>query len=338
MEKTNGIKEDNKENIDDYPISADPSMYVTLPVQNEKIWNHYQETLSVFWTAQDVDLARDKKGMTTIFNEEQRRYILQILGLMFTSHSTTVNKELFMQLMNDVGIKEATYYFGSQADMKKTHSMVYSLLLDELIGSITSTREGLIRDIVGVPMVRDFIRWSIQSTISETTESFAKRLLAFASIQGIVFSVPLVLFKWIQKQHSLVMPGLSQTNDLIWRDERLNLTFSCMLFEYIDEVLTEDEAHEIVGQAATHAKNLFTQVFPVSALGFECDAMSQYIEYSADKILSDLKISNLFNTVCPFDMVDESETKKPTNSINNNNVNDFSASHGEPKFTLFSEF
>lgn len=290
------------ENIDDYPISADPSMYVTLPVQNEEIWNYYQETLSLFWTAQDVDLARDKKGMAQIFNEEQSLYVLRILGLMFTTHSTTVNKDLFMQLMNDVGIKEASYYFGSQADMKKTHSMVYSLLLDELVGSVTVTRDNIIRDIVGLPMVRDFIRWSIQSTQSETTESFAKRLLAFASIQGIIFSVPLVLFKWIQKQHSLTMPGLSQTNDFIWRDERLNLTFSCLLFQYIDEVLSEKEAHEIVGQAAIHAKNLFTQVFPVSTLGFECDAMAQYVEYSADKILSDLRIRKLFNTVCPFDI------------------------------------
>lgn len=307
MEHANNTKEDNKENVDDYPISGDPSMYVTLPVQNDEIWNRYQTTLDWFWTAHDVYLENDKRDMATTFSEEQCLYILQISSFMFTSHSTIVNKELFMQLMNDVGIKEASYYFGSQADTKKTHSMVYSFLLDELVKDGPVTREKLVKDLVQIPMVRDFIKWSIHSTNSNATMSFSNRLLAFASIQGIIFPGLFVLFSWIRNQHPQMMSGLTRSNDLIWRDERLNLSFSCILFKYIDEKLSEEDAHKIVGEATAHAKNLLTRVFPVSTLGLDCNVMAQYLEHSADKILSELRISKLYNTKCPLDWLEEPE-------------------------------
>lgn len=307
MEHANDIKEDDKENVDDYPISGDPSMYVTLPVQNDEIWKRYQTTLDWFWTAHDVYLENDKRDMTKTFSEEQCQYILKISSFMFTSHCTIVNKELFMQLMNDVGIKEASYYFGSQADTKKTHSMVYSFLLDELVKDGPVTKDKLIKDVVQIPMVRDFIKWSIHSTNSNTTMSFSKRLLAFTSIQGIIFPGIFVLFSWIRNQHPQMMPGLARSNDLIWRDERLNLSFSCMLFKYIDEKLDETDAQTIVGQATALAKNLLINIFPVSTLGLDCNVVANYIEHSADKVLSNLGFSKLYGANCQLDWLEEPE-------------------------------
>lgn len=334
---TTEVHEENKENSDEYPISADPSKYVTLPVQNEKLWRKYQTTLEWFWTVYDVYLANDKENMTKTFNKEQCQYILHLLAFMFTTHYTTINKELFMQLMNQVEIKEASYYFGSQAESKKTHSMMYSMLLDELVSGDSNKKEELIREVVRMPQVRDFVRWSIQSTTCET-KSFSQRLLAFSCIQGIIFTGPFVLFKWIQKQHPSIMPGLSNSNDLIWRDEKLNLSFSCMLFEYIDDELTEQEAHDIVRQAVTHAKNLLSIALPVSILGLDCKIMEQYIEHSADKILSDIHFNKLYNKESSIDWVEEPITETYQSKIPMNNAGDLSASFGEAKFSTDLDF
>lgn len=337
MKPENNPKEEDKENDDEFSLSGDPSKYVTLPIQHEKIWRKYQTTLEWFWTAHDVYLANDKENMLTTFNEEQSQCILQLLAFMFTTHCTTVNKDLFMQLMNQVDIKEASYYFGSQADSKKTHCTMYSMLLDELVKGGSETKEKLISDVIKKPSVREFIRWSIQSTTS-SSKSFAQRLLAFASLQGIVFAGPFILFKWIHKQHPYMMPGLSTSNDLIWRDEKLNLSFSCMLFEYIDEGLTEEEAHEIVGEAATHAKKLLTQAFPTSTLGLECLVMSQYIEFCADRILSDLRVSRLYNQECPIDWIEEPKTDIYQSKVMMNSVVDIVATFGEAKFSTDLDF
>lgn len=327
--------EADKENVDEYAISADPSKYVTLPVQNENIWRKYQSTLDTFWTVHDVYLANDYRDSTTIFNEEQQKYLSKLLTFMYVTHQSTINKELFMQLMNQIEIKEASYYFGSQADAKKTHSMMYSMLLDALTNDLNKRYES-VKDVVGLPKVREFLRWSIQSTISEQ-KSFAQRLLAFATIQGIIFTVPFVLFNWIKTQHKDKLRGLVESNDLIWRDEKLNLSFSCSLFQHIQDDLTSEEAQTIVGEAVRHSKELFTGVLPVSILGMDNTLIEQFIEFSADKILTDIRVEKLFMKECPFDWIDEPKTETHTTNVSMNMV-DKTSSFGEAKFDINFEF
>lgn len=322
---------------DDYPLSADPSKYVTLPIQHERIWRMYQTTLDWFWTVYDVYLTNDKEIMQKTFDQEQQQYILQLLAFMFTSHYTTINKDLFMQLMNQIEIKEATYYFGSQADAKKTHSMMYSMLLDELTLDNPKKKDEVIREVVGMSQVKEFIRWSIESTTS-SSKSFAQRLLAFATLQGIIFTVPFVLFNWTKKQRPQSMPGLDNSNDLIWRDEKLNLSFSCMLFDYMDNAISEEEAHEIVAEAVKHAKNLFTKAMPVSKIGMECDLINVFIEHCADKILSEIRMEKLYNKESPFDWVEEPKTETYQSKIPMNSVVDMAASFGEATFSTDLDF
>lgn len=324
-------------NGDDFQLNADPSKYVTLPVQNEKIWRKYQMTLEWFWTVYDIYMANDKDDMLKTYTEEERKAILQLIAFMFATHHTTITKELFMQFMSQVEIKEASYYFGSQADAKKTHTMMYSLLLDELLKGVKTDKDKLISEVLKMPHVREFIRWSIKSTTS-STKSFAQRLFAFATLQGIVFAAPFLLFKWLEKQHPSVMPGLNNGNDLVWRDEKLNLSFTCMLFDYLDDDLTQEEAYQIIQEAVGHAKNILTKSIPVSKLGMSDDLMSQYIEYLADRVLSDVHLSKLYNKECPFDWFQEPRVDTYQSRAPVHNPMDLSASFGEAKFSTDIDF
>lgn len=323
---------------EDYPISGDPSRYVTLPVQNEKIWRMYQNTLEWFWTVSDIYLSSDKENFKATFNEEQCHNILQLLTFMFTTHYTTINKELFMDLMAQVDIKEATYYFGSQADSKKTHALMYSSLIDELTrGDEKWNRDKLVSEVLSLEYIREFLIWSIQST-SSNSFTFSQRLLGFAALQGIIFNVPFIVFKWINKQHPSMLPGLNNSNDLIWRDEKLNLSFSCMLFEYLDDDdFTEDKAQKIIKEAVGHAKRMFTKTIPVDKIGIESELIEQFIEYSADQILIDIGLSKLYKKESPFDWV-EAPKKDTHNSKNMNSYTDFSTNFGEAKFDTEVEF
>lgn len=328
----------NDDKNDDFLISADPSRYVTLPVHHEKIWRMYQTTLDWFWTVYDVYLANDRDNMNVILSEVQRQCLLDVLTFMLTTHCTTINKDLFMYFMSQVDIKEASYYLGSQADAKKTHSMMFSMLLDELLGANSSkTKEKLISDVMRIPEVRNCLKWAIENTTSASV-TFVQKLLTFAALQGIIFAVPFLLFKWIDKQHPSKMPGLSQSNDLIWRDEKLNLSFTCLLFEFVDDEPTEKEVHKIIADAVQHAKNIFTKALPVSTLGLDCKLLEQYIEYSADKILAELKFEKLYHKERPFDWLDEPKIGSFQAKVVTNNVIDMSASFGEAKFSTDLDF
>lgn len=322
---------------EDYPISADPSKYVTLPVQHEKIWNKYQVTLDNFWTVYDVYLTSDKDVMKTIFNEEQTQYILRLLAFMFTAHYTAINKELFMQFMNQADIKEAVYYFGSQADAKKTHSMMYFMLLDELTRDEPGRKDKLVREMASSPDVRDFLRWSVHNTTSSTL-SFGQRLLSFATLQGIIFTVPFVMLNWLQKQHKNFMPGLAKSNRLIWDDEKLNLSFSCLMFDYIEEEMNNEEAHRIIGEAVCHAKKLFTKTIPVSQIGMDCDLIEQFIEHSADVILSSIHAAKLYNRESPFDWIEERSVETYQSKSNGSKIVDASLNLGGTTFDLNEDF
>lgn len=306
-------------NQGEFELSADPSRYVTLPVQNEAIWRKYQITLDTFWTVYEINIERDKHSLLETFKDKsQRQYLLKVIAFMLIAHNTIVTKELFLDLINHVDIKEASYYFGSQADSKKTHSMMYSLLLDELIETTTYTEQDglsedtmaekktqLINEVIRLPEVRGLLRWYVENVNLEQ-DSFTRKMFAFATLQGVIFAVPFMLFSWLEKQYPSKINGLMKSNQLISRDEKLNLSFSCMLFDYIEEEIYPDVAADIIKQAVFHAKSVFIKALPVSTLGLDCDSMSQFIEHSADLILIDTNHERIYKVEkTPFDWVVE---------------------------------
>lgn len=63
------------------------------------------------------------------------------------------------------------------------------------------------------------------------SDSFAERLIAFASVEGIFFSGSFCAIFWIKKRS--LMPGLTFSNELISRDEGLHTDFACLLYKHL---------------------------------------------------------------------------------------------------------
>lgn len=288
-------KEEKKgeEPASEFLLSADPSKYVTLPVEYEDIWLMYQESLDTFWTVYDVHIDRDVEDFEGgKLNGEEREFTLRLLAFLFAYHQAVINKQLFMKFINRTEIKEATYYFGSQADTKKTHRMMYSMMIDQLLGDNVQKRDQLLVDVLKMPAIRQILKWSIMSTTSED-RTFAERLVAFASLQGILLAGPFATIGWIKSKRPGLMPGLCSSNDRISKDEQLNCSFSCLLFKYVEDELTEARAQEIVEEVAHLAIKLLTETLPVSIMGINSALMKQYIEFAADRLLTDLGYSKV---------------------------------------------
>ena len=102
------------------------------------------------------------------------------------------------------------------------------------------------------------------------------------------------------------MPGLTFSNELISRDEGLHCDFACMLYNkpFTVNKLTKEQVQKIIADAVEIEKEFVTESLPVRLIGMNADLMSQYIEFVADRLLTELGNDKIYNTANPFDFMD----------------------------------
>lgn len=110
------------------------------------------------------------------------------------------------------------------------------------------------------------------------------------------------------------MPGLSFSNELISRDEGLHCDFACLLYNnHLENKLDKELVKEIILDAVEIEKEFVTDALPVKLIGMNSDLMTQYIEFVADRLLSELGIEKIFNSENPFDFMELISLQGKTN-------------------------
>merc|ERR1712241_1484592 len=89
-------------------------------------------------------------------------------------------------------------------------------------------------------------KWALR-WINADNASFAERIIAFASVEGIFFSGSFAAIFWLKKRG--LMPGLTFSNELISRDEGLHTDFACLLFKHLVNKPSKERILEIVKDA-----------------------------------------------------------------------------------------
>jgi len=141
--------------------------------------------------------------------------------------------------------------------------------------------------------------------------SFAERLVAFAAVEGIFFSGSFCSIFWLKKRG--LMPGLTFSNELISRDEGLHCEFACLLYSMLNNKLSKEEVYAIIGDAVEIEKEFITEALPVALIGMNAKLMQQYIEFVADRWLSELGYEKMFNATNPFDFMEMISLQGKTN-------------------------
>ena len=101
------------------------------------------------------------------------------------------------------------------------------------------------------------------------------------------------------------MPGLSFSNELISRDEGLHCDFACLLYtKHLVNKLSKEQVREIIMDAVTIEKEFVTDAIPVKLIGMNSDLMTQYIEFVADRLLTELGNEKEYNATNPFDFME----------------------------------
>lgn len=279
--------------------------FVILPINYPAIWEKYKKHEASFWTAEEIDLGDDMKDWNAL-NDGERHFISHVLAF-FAASDGIVNENLAVNFMSEVQLPEARCFYGFQIMMENIHSETYALLIDTYIKD-PKEKDRLFHAIDTVPAVKKKAEWALRWI---ENGSFAERLVAFAAVEGIFFSGSFCSIFWMKKRG--LMPGLTFSNELISRDEGLHCEFACLLYGMLKNKLTEKEVHGIISDAVAIEKEFVTEALPVDLIGMNAKLMQQYIEFVADRWLSELGYTKIYNATNPFDFMELISLQGKTN-------------------------
>lgn len=299
--------------LDDYNGFIEPvcapgeDRFSLFPIQHADLWNSYKQHVASFWTAEEIDLSADLTDWEEKLNDNERHFISMVLAF-FAGADGIVVENLAERFCREVTIPEARCFYGFQMAMESIHQETYCLLIDTYITD-PHDRDVLFAAHTKVPSVAKKAQWAQRYIAAQV--SFAERLVAFAVVEGVFFSGAFCAVFWLKKRG--LMPGLTFSNELISRDEGLHCSFACQLYSKLERKLPEQQIHDLVGDAVKVEKAFICDALPVSLIGMNSNLMSQYVEFVADRLLSDLGYRPLFGSKNPFDWMDMISLEGKTN-------------------------
>lgn len=238
----------------------------------------------------------------------ERHFISHVLAF-FAASDGIVNENLVERFSQEVTVTEARCFYGFQIAMENVHSEMYSLLIETYIRD-SQQRDFLFNAVQTLPCVKKKADWAL-NWISSKNANFGERIIAFASVEGIFFSGSFASIFWLKKRG--IMPGLTFSNELISRDEGLHCDFACLMFKHLIQKPPKERIIEIIAEAVKIEQEFLTDALPVNMLGMNCDLMSQYIEFCADRLLSELGVEKVYNTKNPFSFMEFISLEGKTN-------------------------
>lgn len=303
----NITSESKKIMLEEPILKEDPNRFVLFPIKHDDIWSFYKKSEASFWTAEEIDLGPDLHDWEHKLNDDERFFIKHVLAF-FAASDGIVNENLAENFVAEVQYTEAKFFYGFQIAMENIHSETYSLLIDTYIKD-KNEKNKLFNAIETIPCVTKKAEWALKWIENGT---FAERLIAFAAVEGIFFSGSFCSIFWLKKRG--LMPGLSFSNELISRDEGMHCDFACMIYnDHVVNKLSKETVTKIITDAVEIEKEFVTDALPVSLIGMNAKLMQQYIEFVADRLLSELNCDKVFNSPNPFDFMEMISLQGKTN-------------------------
>tara|TARA_B110000444_G_scaffold225467_1_gene229340 strand:- start:829 stop:1905 length:1077 start_codon:yes stop_codon:yes gene_type:complete len=289
-------------------LLLEPSNRLTIfPIQHHDMWEMYKKAVSAFWTPEELDLSKDIDDFNKL-NTNEKFFIKNILAF-FSSSDTIVNINLGERFINDVEVLEAKFFYAFQMAIENIHSETYSLLIDTYFKDPVEKSEAL--DAINhMPCIKDKADWCFK-WIDNKDAPFSQRLIAFSLVEGVFFSGAFCSIFWLKERG--LMQGLSFSNELISRDEAMHVEFAVLLYSKIENRLPQDTVHEIVKEAVEVEKRFIIESIPCSMLGMNSELMSIYIEFVADRLLTQLNYEKIWNSANPFPFMDRISIESKTN-------------------------
>ena len=90
------------------------------------------------------------------------------------------------------------------------------------------------------------------------------------------------------------------SNEFISRDEALHVEFAILLYKYVVNRLSEEDAYSIMRDAVDIEDEFITESISCQMIGMSCSDMKQYIRFCADRLLQSFGYNILYEVSNPF--------------------------------------
>jgi len=308
-------------------LKEDQGRFVMFPVSDQNIWKMYKKQVECFWRPEEIDTAKD--NWSSLTTDEQ--YFIKMILAFFAASDGIVLENLGARFMTEVQLPEARAFYGFQIAMENIHSDTYSLLIDTYIKD-EKEKDSLFNALSIFPCITKKGNWALKWMNPEN--SFAKRIVAFACVEGIFFSGAFCSIYWLKKRG--LMPGLTFSNELISRDEALHTEFAVYLYSKLINKLSKEDLHAIITDAVSIEKEFINDALPCRLIGMNAGLMNQYIEFVADRLLIQLGSEPVYKVINPFDFMEMISLEQKTNFFESR-VSEYSLSEKSGKDCAFDD-
>ena len=285
------------------PFLTEPQRLTAFPIKHHDIWNAYKRQLASIWVPQEIDMSKDRNQWNNLLNDEQRWFIRSILAF-FASSDSVVALNIMNSFVKEFPAAEAQTCYTYQAMMENIHAEMYSIMIDVYITD-PQERDDMFNNFGNIPSVRNKVEWAKKWALhGENADApLARRLVAYAIVEGLFFSGAFCAIYWIKQRN--LLPGLTKSNEFIARDEGQHTEFACLLYNKLTHTrLAESEVHEIFRDAVKVEIEFITESVPVHLIGMNPPLMIKYIEYVADGLLTKLGYNIIYGSENPFPFMD----------------------------------
>lgn len=258
--------------------------------------------------AEEIDYSADLKDWADL--GENERYFIEHILAFFAGSDGIVLENLLGNFSTEVKISEARAFYAFQSMIENVHALTYALLIDTFVKD-HDRKTLLFNAIEEIPCVKKKADWAMKWMVPEHND-FATRLIAFAVVEGVFFSGAFCSIFWLKDKNKMVK-ALGHSNELISRDEGLHVEFAVRLFGHIVNKPSEATVHRIFREAVDIEKEFICEAIPCNMIGMNATLMCEYIEFVADRLLSQLNYEKLYNSANPFSFMDKLGLEGKTN-------------------------
>jgi len=289
-------------------LSTEHNRHTFFPIIHRDLYDLYRKQVECFWDVNELDLSKDY-GVFMKLSDDEKYFIKHILAF-FAGADGVVMENLVGRFMDEVKLSEARACYAIQTFMEQVHSHTYSLLIDSLVKD-KSEKDKLFNAVDSFPAIKQKNDWALK-WIGDRKRSYGSRLVAFACVEGIMFSGSFCAIYWL-KHRKINMDGLIFSNELISRDEALHLDVAICLFNLLEKKPSSSKIYEIIKEAVDIEKGFICESLPCRMIGMNDKLMSQYIEFVADRLCIQLGVEKIYNTANPFDFMEVISIETKTN-------------------------
>ncbi len=257
--------------------------FVIFPVKHNDIWDAYKAIEANFWTSADVNINKDLENWKNL-SEEKRLFLYKVIGLILHSEHN-LNGKSTSKLSENIKLPEAKYFLDLQSVMENTHTETYGIFLNSFLNS--TEQDQIFKEIEAFPATAAREEWIKKWTNSP---SFAEKLVALATAKSIFSYSGFAAIFWIK--NCGLMPGLSYTYEMIYRDKALHRDFATHLFrDHLLENISDKKVQQIIGEAVAIEKQVIFNFLPLELIGLTAKALNEYLDYESNRLFTDLMMN-----------------------------------------------